>query len=204
MRHKLAAGLRGWLVTGLSGLSGSLAATVAAVAAEEPHKGGLPQFDVSTFASQIFWLIVACWGLYYLLVRKGLPRIDGILAERQGRITGDLDRAAALRREAEESLQRYEAMVAEAHARAREQIEASQQRLATEFAQRQEALDADLNAKRQDAERRIGAARHTAMGELATVAADVVQMAIRRLVGIEVGSDESRAAVEHVMQESAS
>src|SRR4051794_27035857 len=98
MRYQLAAGVRRGLVTGLLGLTGPLAATVAAVAAEEePHQGGLPQFDVSTFASQIFWLILACWALYYLLVRKGLPRIDSILEERQRRITADLDHAAALR-----------------------------------------------------------------------------------------------------------
>src|SRR5262249_46538309 len=154
---QLAVAARDRLLPALGGLVCALVGSAAAVAAEPKEGGGLPQFDVSTFASQIFWLILACWALYYLLVRRGLPPIPSILQERQSRITADLDRAAALRREAEERLHRYEAMVAEAHAGAREQVQTSQDRLTEEFARRQAALDGELTAKRRDAERRVSA-----------------------------------------------
>jgi len=39
---------------------------------------GMPQLDFSTFANQIFWLVVALIAIYLILTRVALPRIDGI------------------------------------------------------------------------------------------------------------------------------
>ena len=88
------------------------------------HGGGLPQLDAHTFPSQIFWLIVSFLALYWLLSRKALPRVGDILEARQERIAADLDRAAALRNEAEEALRKHQAVVAEAQARAAAQLKA--------------------------------------------------------------------------------
>ena len=74
----------------------------------------MPQLEVGTYASQIFWLIIAFSTLYYLLSRKALPRIAEILEARQDRIAADLDQAQRLRADTEETLSIYEERMAKA------------------------------------------------------------------------------------------
>lgn len=167
------------------------------------HGGGLPQLDASTFPSQLFWLVVSFLVLYWLLSRKVLPQVGEILESRQARIAADLDRAAALRHEAEEALRKHDEMVAGAQARAAAQLKEAQDRLIAEAAKRQAELDADLNAKLAAAEERIRAAKDTALAQVQGVAAELAKAAVRRLTGIEVAADEAEATVARVLREAA-
>lgn len=172
-------------------------------AADGEHGAGLPQLDVSTFPSQIFWLIVAFGTLYYLMTRKALPRLTDILEARQERIASDLDRAATLRAEAEEALQRYQQVVTAAQTKAAERLKEVQDRLSAEAAQKQAGLEADLDRKLADAEQRIKAAKDAAMGEIQSVAVEVAQTAVRRLTSLEVSEGEVKAALDQVLAEAA-
>ena len=82
--------------------------------ARPPGPRPVPQIDPSTFATQIFWLIVAFVTLYWLLSRRALPRLTEVLEARQDRIAADLDEAERLRREAEAALTSYQAAIAKA------------------------------------------------------------------------------------------
>ena len=175
-----------------------------AVAAEDAagaEGGGLPQLDVGTFPSQIFWLILSFAVLYYLLTRKGLPRVSEILEARQDRIAADLDRAARLREEAEETLRRYNAMIEEAQERARTLLHTAQERIASEFAERQAGLERDLQARIREAEERIAAARAKALAEIGEVAVELVQVTAERLASLKITKKDARAAVARVAGE---
>jgi F-type H+-transporting ATPase subunit b len=170
---------------------------------EGEHGGGMPQLDAESFPSQIFWLIVAFAGLYYLLRRKALPRVAEILEARQERIGADLDRAARLRSEAEEAQRRHEQVVAEAQTRASAEAKAVQERVQAEIAKRQAGLDAGLGKQLAEAESRIGAARERALSEVQNVAAEVAAVAVERLAGLKVGEAEVRDALARVTAEAA-
>ena len=66
--------------------------TVAAGAAHETAKAGMPQLDITTFPNQVFWLLVFLALVYILLSRVALPRIGGTIAHRKGTITADYPR----------------------------------------------------------------------------------------------------------------
>mgnify|MGYP001803302802 CR=1 FL=1 len=66
----------------------------------EASGAGMPQLEFSTFPNQIFWLVVALVVIYVLLSRVALPRIAGVMAERQGTITNDHAAAEDLKRHA--------------------------------------------------------------------------------------------------------
>ena len=72
----------------------------------------MPQFDPSTFSSQIFWLIISFFVLYWVVARFAIPRIGGILEQRARVVQDDLDRAESLKTEAEQALADYEAAMA--------------------------------------------------------------------------------------------
>lgn len=167
------------------------------------HGGGLPQLDPSTFASQVFWLIIAFLTLFFLLRRRALPRVAEILEARQDRIAADLDRAAKLRADAEEALRRYETIVAEAHAKASAELKATQERMAAEAARRQAAIDAELQQKLTQAEAQIAAAKQAALAQVQDVAAEVAQLAVERLAGLKLSTNDVKAALDRAMAEAA-
>lgn len=169
----------------------------------EEQGAGLPQLDVSTFPSQIFWLILTFGTLYYLMTRKALPRLSEILEARQERIASDLDRAASLRAEADAALRRHQQIVADAQAKAAAQLKEVEDRLMAEAAQRQAALEADLAKQLAEAEARIKAAKDAALTEVQGVAVEVAQSAVQRLAGLKVAQRDVKAALDKVLGEAA-
>lgn len=180
------------------------APVLAAVEAVETHeKAGLPQLDATTFPGQIFWLIVSFLLLFWLFRTKALPRVGEVLESRQDRIAADLDRATKLREEAEAALVRYQQVVSEAQGKASSQIAATRERLVAENSARQAELDATLASKVAEAEKRIEAARESALSELHSVAVEVAQAATARLIGREVPREKAEAALAAVVKEAA-
>ena len=64
----------------------------------------MPQFDPTYFAPQLVWLAITFLALYLLMSRLILPRITGILSQREDRIEGNLKRAETLKEEAAQVL----------------------------------------------------------------------------------------------------
>ncbi|SNB54326.1 F-type H+-transporting ATPase subunit b [Arboricoccus pini] len=181
----------------------SAAAFVPAALAEDVAEGehasrGLPQLNPATFASQIFWLIVAFVLLYWLLSRKALPRVAETLETRHARITADLDRAGQLRAEAAQALQSYEDLLADTRSKASAEIERTREEVLSGLAKRQAELDAELGARIRSAEERIEEARLAALQEIRSVAADATRAAVKRLAGIDVSEADALATVDRL------
>src|SRR5688572_13695417 len=64
-----------------------------AFAADAERSSGMPQFDLTRFPSQIFWLIVSFAVLYFLMAKMVLPRIGSIIETRERKILSDLEAA---------------------------------------------------------------------------------------------------------------
>ncbi len=56
----------------------------------------MPQLDLTTYSSQIFWFLLCFAALYFCSSRIILPRISAILKSRKNIIDADLSSAAAL------------------------------------------------------------------------------------------------------------
>jgi len=159
----------------------------------------VPQLDVSTFSSQIFWLIICFGTLYVLLSRRALPRVSEILEARQDRIAADLDQAQRLRREAEAALADYEKAMGQAQGEAQALLAEVQNRLQAEAAERQAELDRQLAGQLAKAEARIASARARALVEMEEAAVGAAQAAAARLAGVEVSRDTAQSALRSVI-----
>ena len=194
----MVAQVRSIALGGLAALPGLLHGT--ALAAAEGG-GGMPQFDSSTFPSQLFWLAVILVIFFFAMRSSALPRIGDALEARRQKIDDDLDKAAAHREEAEAAMAAYEKALAEAadkaHAIQREAAEA----IAANAAERRAAIGTRLAEDTKAAEARIAEAKKPALASLQDVAADVVQQAAAKLAGVKVSQADAKAAIKKVLEE---
>ena len=160
----------------------------------------MPQFDPSVWSPQIIWLIVSFCVLYYLMSRFILPRLNEILEEREFRISDSLRRAENLKQEAEEAVAAYEKTMADARAKAQQQVQASHERAERLAAERHAELGERLSDELAAAEARIAAARAEAVAGVREMAADVAGMAVEKLIGARPTADRVLAAIDDTLK----
>ncbi len=160
----------------------------------------MPQFDFSTAASQVFWLIVIFTTLYLALRYLVLPRMTEVIETRQKKIDDDLARAERLRSEAEGVFAEYEKALADARARAGDQMKAAADAAAATAAERIAAFNAELAVKTGEAESRIAAAEKTARENMKTIATEAAGLAVQKLLGSAVPAGDVEAAVDANLQ----
>jgi F-type H+-transporting ATPase subunit b len=159
----------------------------------------MPQLDVETFPSQLFWLAVTFIVLYVLMSRIGLPRLSAAIEVRRQRREEDLARAAQLKSEAEAANAAFQRTMAEARAQAQAVLKETSDRLAAEAAERQRVLAAALAEQVDEAERRIAATKQQALAEVRGIAVDVGRSIVEKLTGDAPSEAGVAAAVDRVL-----
>lgn len=178
-------------------------APVLAMAAEEEGGAGMPQFDASTFPTQLFWLAVTLVLFYFAMRNVALPRIGNALDSRRRKIDDDLQKAARNREEAEAAMAAYEKALADAAAEAQAIQRRTAQEIAERASDRRAELASKLAAETREAEARIAAAKEPALAKLQDMAAEVVQEAAAKLAGVKVGAADAKSAVSSARKETA-
>lgn len=159
----------------------------------------MPQFDPSSFASQLFWLVVTFVLLYIVVSRFAIPRIGEVLEQRQKMIDDDLDRAQQLKAETEEAIQTYEKALAEARGKAHDLLRQAQEEAAAAADARNKEVAAKLAAQIKEGEERIAKARDEALASVRDIAAEAAAAAAERLVGLTPDRNDVIAAVDDAM-----
>lgn len=167
-------------------------------AAEHAKSAGLPQFDPSSFPSQIFWLTAAFVILYLFFSKKTLPDISSVLENRRQHIQSDLDTAESLRKQAEEIHQAYEKVMEQA------QIAASDYYLDAERTIK-EKTQREMNAFYERAveqvgetEKRIEAAKAEAMEDMSTIAAQIAAEVAQKIIGVSTDISQAKTVVQSI------
>jgi F-type H+-transporting ATPase subunit b len=159
------------------------------------EKGVFPPFDPSTFPSQILWLAIT-FGLFYLFLKKVvLPRIGSILEVRRDRIAQDLDQAARMKEEADASIAAYEQELAEARKKANAIGQEANADAKKQADAERKGVEAALEQRLQDAEKRIGAIKTSALKEVGTIAEDTAHAIVQELIGGKTDKAAVAAAV---------
>jgi len=161
----------------------------------EKTDAGLPQFDTSTFASQLFWLAITFFILYIYFSRVALPRISATIEQRRATIKGDLEQADKLSAKIDDTREQYETAISDAHDKARETIlnieqaiRADAEAKSRDFAVTSTAAVADLEAQADKAKQKI----KTDLSDIAeTLTADI----IAKLTSLSVKEGDIRKAV---------
>ena len=170
-------------------------AALAAGPAEEAE-GGLPQLDSSTYASQIFWLLVTFALLYFLMSKVFLPRLGGVIEERRNRIADDYDQAAEFKRQAEAARAAYDRALADAKARAASVHAETKAQIDADIAEAEAESEQHLAAEIAAAEARIAQTAEAAREAVATAARDTTKALVEALIGEEPSDATVTAALD--------
>jgi len=164
---------------------GLLLAGVALPMSANAAGAGLPQLDISTWPSQLFWLVVLFTAGYILMAKVVTPRIGTVLEERRAKLDDDLGKARTASEDAARIRAEYEADLDAARSAAAE----TAKQAAAEAAKQAEAGDAKIAKKLAEkvakAEAKLAAARSGAMANLNNVAAEAALAAVAQLADIK-------------------
>lgn len=192
---KCYAWLRG-LALGSVALTGLLASPALAATDGGQGGGGLPQLDVDTYPTQIFWLVVTFVVLYLIMSKVALPRIAEVLEERQERIADDIETAERLRSEAAAVQAEYEKALADARGKAQDLFRETAEAISKEQAEAEAEAAKKMARKTKTAETRIAKQRAEALESLRAVASETAAAATAKLIGVEPKADAIEKAVE--------
>ena len=167
-------------------------------AAAAPASGGasgLPQFDPTWWAGEIFWFAVIFAVVLVLMAKVFMPRLTKTIAEREDQITGDIRRAMAAKEQAQAQAAQADAEMAQARARSQTLAVEAKARAKAEASQRQAAEEAKLGETVAKAEAQIRASRDEAMSHVREIAADTVQAILAKLTGQAASAADVKAAL---------
>ncbi|MGB1077196.1 MAG: hypothetical protein ACPG05_02730 [Bdellovibrionales bacterium] len=165
--------------------------------AEITHEasGGLPQFDPTWFASQVFWLAISFTLLYVVFAKKTLPSISSTIDRRRQQIESDIETTEELTKESEGVYEAYQKNLQESQAAARSVIA---------------DMEADLKAKAEEAhakfrdkaektisktEDAIKKAKEEALKDVEAVAAEIALETTKKLVSRDVDPKNVKSIV---------
>jgi F-type H+-transporting ATPase subunit b len=175
-------------------------ATTAHTEAPGGHKGVFPPFDSHTFASQLVWLAITFVLLYLLMAKIALPRVGGIIAERQKRIDDDLVQANSFKTQSDAALAAYEKALADARNRAQSIANDMREKQSAEADSVRKKLEGQLNVKLAEAEKAITTTKQAAMANVHGIATDAAKAIVERLIGKAPADIAIDAAIADVLK----
>lgn len=148
--------------------------------------------------SQLFWLLLVFGVIYFGIGRGMVPKVQGIVEQRERKIVDDLEQAQKARDEAEKTEAEYRLRIEASRAESMKLALAAKQAGARETEEITSAIDAEVGKTIAKAESKIRKAVETAMTELDSVAAEATRNLVAKLTGKSVSTDDAKKAVKAV------
>jgi len=172
-----------WLV---SGMALSLVSTSAIAAGDSSAKsGGLPQLDISTWPSQLFWLMVTFLIGYVIISRLVTPSISSVLENRSNKISSDIENAKEAQQKAKDVFNAYEASLSDARSQAANAAATAIAEAKADTVSREAAINKKIVASTKKAEAKLAEMKNEALSSLEDLAVETSQQIISQLTPIK-------------------
>lgn len=158
----------------------------------------MPQLEIQSYPSQIFWLIVCFFSMYFIMAQIIIPKIADIMEQRRQKIDSALEKAMTIKQQAEKSLQKYEDALAKATAEAEKSLNKTQDELNRMVAEKQAELEKELKAKIEAGEEQIRQSKEAALKEVKTTSEKLALEVTQKLGIKEINAANIKAAFKKV------
>ena len=158
----------------------------------------MPQLNIDTYSSQLFWLAVTFIALYVLISKSALPRIHEVVDKRKHRIESDAFKAEALSKEAMHAKQDYEALQKSTFERSRALIDDASQSIEDAHEAEMARTDAQIVDMLHNATLSIEKKQEEMRKKLIEYGQGLTQSLVAEISGISVDSHAVEKAVNAV------
>lgn len=150
---------------------------------------GMPQLDVSTYPSLIFWLVVTFGFTFVVLKFYITPTMSEILNQRKAKIDTDLFHAKKSREDAENSKLNQESSIAEAKEKAFQIISEATEKSKLDLQISEKSSKERLSKKLADAEKNITNSKNNSLKIVNGIATDIALSLSQKVSGIKANKD---------------
>ena len=141
----------------------------------------LPQLDLSTYASQVFWLLL-CFGLLWFMVSVFVtPKIADVVEQRKRKINEYIKKADDLNSQAKLALDKYNETLALAEKKAEQEIEKEQNELKNYLRETEGKISAQLNKKIADNEFMLAKEKKNTLQQIENIVEDLAFEIVQKL-----------------------
>ena len=167
-------------------ISSILSVTVNSAIAAGNNSDGLPQLDITTWPTQLFWLVITFGFGYILISTFVVPSMSTVLEGRTKKISDDLEKAKKAQEEAKNMFNLREASLNDARTKATNSVTTAIEQAKLETAKRDAAVNKKLAANAKKAEEKISKIREESLLSLNELATEISQKIITDLTPLKV------------------
>ena len=161
-------------------------------------KAGLPQLDLNTYPSLIFWSIISLIIGYVLMAFIVTPRIKSILNLRETNIQNDLIKAKASNQEAEDVNKEISTNQIRIKSKSAALIKQALLETKVMLVNTETDISKKLNLKIINAEKNIIKSKENVIGEILTQTEDITEDVIQKLTSIKTKKADIRKTIQTV------
>ena len=167
-------------------ISSILSITFNSAIAAGNNSDGLPQLDITTWPTQLFWLVITIGFGYILISTFVVPSMSTVLEGRTKKISDDLEKAKKAQEEAKNIFNLREASLNDARTKATNSVTTAMEQAKLETAKRDAAVNKKLAANAKKAEEKISKIREESLLSLNELATEISQKIITDLTPLKV------------------
>ena len=158
--------------------------------AEGQKSAGLPQMDISTFPSQLFWLIITFTALYLFMWKFVIPRLSTTIEERKDKISNDINDAENLNSEASKILENYDDKMNSASLESNEIVSSSKATMNEYLDKLKKDNEIKINAMITESEKKIHQQKLQSEQEIKKATIDTIKSIVSKYVETVPSDDE--------------
>jgi F-type H+-transporting ATPase subunit b len=178
-----------------------LVVTNSKIALAVETKSGLPQLDLSTYPSLIFWSIISLIIGYILMAFIVTPRIKSILNLRETNIQNDLIKAKASNQEAEDVNKEISTNQIKIKSKSEALIKQAILETKDMLVNTETDISKKLNLKISNAEKKIIKSKENVMDEILSQTEDITEEVIQKLTSIKTKKADIRKTIQTVSRQ---
>lgn len=157
----------------------------------------MPQLDLSTFASQAFWMVLSFCLLWILLSIFVTPKIADVLEQRKRKIDDYIRKAEKLNQQAKASLAKYEQALNEAKQKAAASIAENQKESASFLVAEEKLLNERLNKQIADSEFKLATEKKETLLQIESLSQNLAFEIVQKLGFTNISKKDIIDAADH-------
>lgn len=161
----------------------------------------MPQLDVSTFLSQLFWLALSFGLLYLLLSRLCIPAIEKIFVLRDAKISESLAAAHKAKAEAEKIKNNYEEALAKAATLKSNAIAELSKEMSALAESKLAELSSEIKEMHLQAEKNMAEFKESAKKDVEKIAKEASSYILKDVINVKVTEEELDLALKEASKE---